>query len=139
MLDNEATTFAPFCFNSFNSSCNGSNTCCNYLGVSQNVWNYILIPAAVCEMIEKLERAYAVVEWILYHLPEYDQLPSQITTQDLGQLAELNRVFLQDCSLLNFCQNSGKFLTCLEHVTDPTQLNLVNLLKNLKQSKLLQQ
>ena len=44
----------------------GSTCCNNYLEVDNNLWNFVLLPVAISDMIERLEKSRAVVEWIRY-------------------------------------------------------------------------
>jgi len=100
--------------------CGGdSSTCCtNYLGVPNDLWDYILIPEAVADLIERLESTYAVLEWLHNNLPEIEDMPERVTCQHIGAMAEINRMFLFDCGLEKFCDKSGRFLTALQHATN---------------------
>jgi len=91
-------------------------TCNDYLGVDDKLWDYILLPYAVSDMIERLERTYSVLEWIQLNLPAYDQLPASIDANKIGAMAEINRMFLENCGLEQFCQLTDNFLQNLDAV-----------------------
>lgn len=95
--------------------CQGNNsTCCyNYLGIDNTFWNYILLPIAIDEQIYKLQRTYAVVNWIYQNFPTYREISSQ--TQSLGLLAEISKYFLDKC-LGGLCNSSSKFLKRLDYI-----------------------
>jgi hypothetical protein len=61
---------------------------------------------------------YAVLEWTWTNLPEQEDLPDRVDCEDIGTIAEINRMFLFDCSLSSFCQSSGHFLTDLQDATN---------------------
>jgi hypothetical protein len=87
------------------------------LGISNDLWDYILVPEAVSDLIERLETTYSVVEWLDCNLPELEDLPERVTCELIGALAEINRMFIFDCGLEKFCKSSGSFLTSLQHAT----------------------
>jgi len=91
-------------------------SCKDYLGISDCMWDYILLPYAVNDMIERLERSYAVLEWIHNNLPAFDQLPASIDADKIGAMAEINRMFLENCGLEQFCQITSTFLSRLDTV-----------------------
>jgi hypothetical protein len=105
--------------------CNGDNsTCCHdYLGVENALWDFVLLPVAVDEMIEKLQNLHAVLTWVSGELPHLEggerNLPVHVGEEKVGTVAEINQLFLRECGLLRFCQLSGQFLESLREVTLP--------------------
>lgn len=77
--------------------CGGDDsTCCwNYLGVENDLWDFILTPKAVGDLIERLEKTYAVVDYIYENIPELEELPETVTDDEICLLSELNRIFLE--------------------------------------------
>ena len=74
------------------------------------------MPYAVNDMIERLERTYAVLEWTHNNLPAYDRLPASVDAEKVGAMAEINRMFLENCGLEQFCQITSTFLSRLDTV-----------------------
>lgn len=111
-----------------------SSCCWDYLGVENDLWDFILTPKAVGDLIERLEKTYAVVDYIYENIPELEDLPETVTDDEICLLSELNRIFLEgkkfaeyqltnlDCGLINFCSESGQFLTELQYATGALQV-----------------
>jgi len=99
--------------------CGGDDsTCCyNYLEIEDPLWDYILIPEAVSDLIERFERTYSVLDWELANLVEFSDIPTD-WYPTIAMMAEINRIFLTDCSLLQFCADSGSFWTILSGATE---------------------
>jgi len=99
--------------------CGGDDsTCCeNYLGINNALWDYVLVPEAVNDVIARLESTYAVLEWTWRNLPEMEDLPERITCEQIGTIAEIDRMFLFNCGN-QFCVESGEFLTTLQIATN---------------------
>lgn len=100
--------------------CNGDGSACchDYLGVDNELWDYLLTPEAVNDMIERLEGTQAVLEWIKDEMPRYPKILETFTCQQLGDAAEINRLWLEDCSAEDFEEESEQFLKELSAYTD---------------------
>jgi len=93
--------------------CADGNCCTNYLGVPNQLWDYVLLPASLCDITERLQKTYAVLAWNLAHFPEDPKnLPPQL---NLALLSLLDKLFL-NC-LEDFCLDSATFLTQLRRST----------------------
>ncbi len=94
--------------------CGGDgSTCCNdYAGVPNSLWDYVLLPEAVGDLIERFETTQAVLEWIRDNLPEERAVSSDMR---FGEIAAINKKFLSGC-LESFCTSSGDFLGSLKTV-----------------------
>jgi hypothetical protein len=88
--------------------CNG--TCCiDHLGVPDEAWNYVLTPIVVCNLIEKLEKTYSVVEYIEKN---FDKNTAVLPQETIELMATIYTRFLQNC-LGPFCIEGGNALNHL--------------------------
>ena len=106
--------------------CGGTNSSCcsNYLGVENNLWDFVLLPVAVDDMIQRLEKTRSVIEWTYNAVPEIEDMS---IFYQWGDVAELNKLFLSDC-LSPFCKKSTNFLENLNTALAGSvqETNLIN-------------
>lgn len=95
--------------------CDGDgSTCCNgYNSINDDFWDYILLPESLDALIDRFQNTRSVLEWIQEKMPERSAIPSEMM-EALGQLANVNKNFLQECALDEFCDDSKAFLKNLE-------------------------
>jgi hypothetical protein len=93
----------------------GSTCCNNYLGVDNDLWDFVLLPATVDDMISRLQATRAILSWIHDNLPEEDVIESSVWPQ-VGPMAELNKKFLDNCAA-SLCQDSSQFQSLLQDAT----------------------
>ena len=79
----------------------------------------MLIPVAVSDMIERLEKTHSILDWLFDNLPQFEFLPEAVTQTQLSTMARINMIFLEECGLYSFCSESGSFLTQLQYNTNP--------------------
>lgn len=84
----------------------GTTCCSNYLGVDNKVWDFVLLPVAVRDMIERLENTRAVLEYVYDNIPEEDELYVEM---QWGDVAEINNIFNDQC-ITPFCGLSKNFM-----------------------------
>jgi hypothetical protein len=84
----------------------GTTCCSNYLGVDNKVWDFVLLPVAVCDIIERLHSTRDVLEYVYDNIPEEDELTVEL---QWGDVAEINNLFNDEC-ITPFCGISKDFL-----------------------------
>lgn len=75
-----------------------------------------MLPVALDDIIERLESTYSVLEWQYQNLPEYEEATSSLPWESVGHIANVNKIFLDECGLTHFCDASARFLTDLNSV-----------------------
>jgi hypothetical protein len=76
------------------------------LGVDNRVWDFVLLPVAVDDIIQRLQQTRSVLEYVYENIPEEDVLTVEL---QWGDVAEINNIFNVDC-ITPFCGVSRDFL-----------------------------
>jgi len=93
---------------------NGTSCCENFLGIESQFWDFILLPEALEDMISRLQNSYDILEYVNNNLPEEGDKILKDNAFSVGGLVALNRDFLQDCGLVDFCDASAQFNSYLK-------------------------